>query len=215
MEPKNEKPFHADVPEPIRDQFEDLWEDVASLHYKWKLYVDIFGDEEHIKVINATVPSAFQLIEESLRSDMIMSIGRLMDPAKTGPNANMSIERFIQSLADYTEPAFLTSVEARFQVARDHCSALLNWRNKRIGHNDLNTALKYHENPLPNITKPYVDRALKLISDLINSVQDNFRGGITLFDSPVQHGTGKDLVLFLRHVLEQRASELRRLRGNP
>ena len=60
-------------PEGVRDIFEDVWQDIAFLHSKWNLYLDLFANLESIMVLNRTTPSAFQLIEESLRVDMTMT----------------------------------------------------------------------------------------------------------------------------------------------
>jgi hypothetical protein len=68
-------------PAPVRDIFEGLWQEVANLHAQWELYQDLFTNSDDIELINATVPTVFQLIEENLRASMTVAFGRLNDPS--------------------------------------------------------------------------------------------------------------------------------------
>src|SRR5262249_479295 len=180
---------------------------------KWKLYTDLFGEPESIDVINQTVPSVFGIIEEVLRNDMTMSLGRLLDPPGTKPRENMSIPRLIANLVTHCEPLLAAEAERQLEAIRRHCEKTLVWRNKRVGHNDLHTALQYHENPLPNITKPYVEQALTLIRNLMNYLESHFDESETAYEFVVQRGTGKDLIYFLKTLLDDREREHQRLLG--
>jgi hypothetical protein len=47
---------------------------------------------------------------------------------------------------------------------KEHCKPMKHLRDKTVGHNDLNTKLKYKENPLPGIGRSEVEKSLTLIS---------------------------------------------------
>src|SRR5436309_3004084 len=135
------------LPQPVRQEFEDLCDDVSLVHAKWVLYQHLFGTPESIRVLNVSVPGCFHLVEDSLRSDMTMSIGRLMDLPKSMGKDNLSLERLIQGLAPYCDQQFLDNLKAKLTSLRKHCEAITQWRNRHVGHNDLATALRYHPDP--------------------------------------------------------------------
>ncbi len=51
MNKDNDKPFGyaQELPEDIRKVFQDLCQDIASLHSKWKFYLDLFSDHDTIQ----------------------------------------------------------------------------------------------------------------------------------------------------------------------
>src|SRR6202158_3172298 len=84
-------------PESVRADFEDAWQDVVSVHAKWKIYQDFYHGQGSVEAINNTVPGVFQVLEECLRNDIVMGVGRLLDPARTTAQPNMSLERLVTS----------------------------------------------------------------------------------------------------------------------
>src|SRR5262245_27075547 len=93
-------------PEPLRAPFDDVWADVASVHFKWRLYRDLF-QKENYPIMNGTTPAVFSLIEESLRADMTMSISRLLDRAKVAGRDTMSVERLLADVEPHCPRAVM------------------------------------------------------------------------------------------------------------
>jgi hypothetical protein len=77
------------LPEEIRESFMWLSQDVVALHRKWDFYLGLFGKKENFAVISH-LPQPFNLIEESMRTDITMLIGRLSNGAKFGKDDNIS-----------------------------------------------------------------------------------------------------------------------------
>jgi len=198
-----------DFPEPIQDIFEGLWQEVVSLHAQWKLYLDLYGDPEKIDLLNETVPSVFQVIEESVRTNMIVSFGRLTDASSTGKKSNLSLDRLVKLLSEQAicEGGFVRSAEKQLLDIKAQCEPLTRHRNLRVAHKDLNTAINYHENPLPGIGKLQVVQALKSIGDLMNSVQMYFEKCDTKYGCGIQRGTGKDLICLIEQALEYKGKQ--------
>jgi len=94
----DDQPRWREFPDSLQEIFEGLWQETVSLHAHWELYFDLYGDPKKIRILNATVPSVFQLIEENLRANMTVSFGRLTDPSKTGKKDNLSLARLVESL---------------------------------------------------------------------------------------------------------------------
>jgi hypothetical protein len=87
--------YIADLPDEIREAFMWLAQDVVALHKKWDLYLGFFGKPESLQVISH-LPVPFHLIEESLRTDITMLIGRLSDSAKFGKDENISFRALLE-----------------------------------------------------------------------------------------------------------------------
>lgn len=189
-------------PEPLRDIFEGLWQEAASLHSNWDLYFDWFCDTEKIAVLNATVPSVFQLIEENLRASMTVSLGRLADPSKTGSKANLSLSRLVESLPDHCDDGLCRAAEQRLAEIKDLCGPIMKHRNRRVAHNDLATTINYHENPLPGIGQSRIVSALDEIAGLMNLLQLHFEDGETAYSHRIRRGKGKDLIFLLEQAME-------------
>jgi hypothetical protein len=191
-----------EFPEAIRHLFADLWQDVAWLHRKWQTYSDLFGAPEKFGVLNDTGRAFFQTVEEALRMDMIMSFGRLLDPPKSMGKDNLSIGHLIKELRNHCDASLQESLQQRLDELKEHCKPITKWRNRRVAHNDLATAMEYHPERLPHIGPSYVDQALAGLSDLMNSVQRQFQDGESCFQPHITHGGAKDVIFYLEQALE-------------
>jgi hypothetical protein len=198
----------GEFPEDVRDTFEDVWQDVSSLHATWKLYLDLFGTTGTVQVLSEAAPAAFQAIETCIRSHMIMAFGRLIDPATQGikdkPKENLSLERLAQVLRPHADLATSARWDRQVTTIQDQCKPISTWRNKRVGHKDRMTALESHANALPGISRGDVEKALGLLRDLLNDIQGHFQnGGETRYEAAGGLGTGEDLVDLLRVALDR------------
>lgn len=182
-------------PDSVRCLYEDQWQEVAGLHIKWATYLDLFDQRKNIDLFSATAPGFFRVVEEALRMDMIMSVGRLLDPPQSVGRANLSLSRLVTELNPHCDEGFLALLRAEVEAVRTHCNQFKEWRNRRISHNDLNTALK--SQPLPAIQRSYVEEALRRIENLLNRIALHFRESETRFTMPIIRGPAKDLIFWL------------------
>jgi hypothetical protein len=189
-------------PAPVRDVFEGLWQEVVSLHAHWELYQDLFTNSDDIELINATVPTVFQLIEENLRASMTVAFGRLTDPSATGKKLNLCLTRLVETIEPHCDSAFFQRTQSILEKIKTECIPITDVRNRSVAHNDLATSLNYKENPLPGIGRKHISNALTLISDLMNMIQLRFENGETGYSHVIQRGTGKDLLFYLRQAAE-------------
>ena len=123
-------------PEPTRDTFAWLWQDVVSLHFKWRLYLDLYGNPDAASVLDQTARGCFNLLAESLVNDIIMSFARLTDPANTCGKDNLSIAHLLEVLSGHATPHYLGEWRTAAQLFQDRCGPFKQLRNKRIGHRD-------------------------------------------------------------------------------
>jgi hypothetical protein len=189
MNKDDDKPFGyaPELPEDIRIVFQDLCHDIDSLHSKWQFYLDLFSDRDTINLLNDVAPASVQILEESLRSDITMSIFRLSDR----DHKNLSINTLVKKATKVQE------LKKLWEDFFSCCEPVRQYRHKRIGHNDLRSVLQPHDNPLPNISRPMIDSILSKATTLMNCVYHFYTRGEISFRS-FDIGGGKDLVFWLK-----------------
>jgi|SRR5271157_1864620 len=204
----NNDPFGyvPNLPDNIREIFMWLCQDVASLRTKWRFYLELFGTNENAELLSELARASFQIIEESLRNDMTMAIYRLSDPPQSMRKDNLSLPALFQQMDELDNAPILLN---DFLVA---CEAVRQYRNKRIGHNDLNTTIKPQDNPLPGIGREDIDRIVQLAEQILNTVYQRFDNGELFFDI-VQMGGGDELTFWLKNAKEYATIKKKRIHG--
>jgi hypothetical protein len=190
----------------VQDVFGDLCQEIAFLHAKWRFYLDLFTSPDDVGFLNELALMSFQIIEESLRSDITMAICRLSDPAKSPGQQNLSVAALVDKLPH------IDGLDALRQDFDQKCQPVRKHRNKRVAHNDLRTALKPSENPLPNIGRLQIDSILSSAARLMSHVYQWCVEGELRFE-PIGIGDGKDLLHWLRSAKGQEDREVEALRG--
>ena len=183
--------YDEKLPEDIRDIFMWLCQDVAALYYKWHFYSELYSKEENTKLLSRLALSSFNIIEESLRSDLTMSICRLRDPACTAGKHNLSFEALIKKSS-------IDGMDELLEEFQDACEPIRQYRNKRVGHNDLKTTIEPHENPLPGIGKRDIDNILAIAGRILNSIYQNYTNSELGFDYPLYIGGADTLLYWLK-----------------
>jgi hypothetical protein len=197
-------------PPEIEELFNVLWQEVCGFSAKWQLYLDLFADEANLKVVNATAPGAFMLIESALRNDMVMLIGRLTDPHMTGSKPNISLERLIREIKPHAPPELAEQLETDLAAIRTHVTPFKEMRNRKIGHIDMPTALAPVPDPALGISRGHVDQALVMVSKLMNTVSHHFTDTEHMFARVEMPGNGEHLVFYLKAALERFEEEKQR-----
>lgn len=196
-------PFGANpsLPEDIREIFIHLCQDVASLHYKWDFYQDLFAEPEDANLLSDMAGWAFQIIEESVRKDMAMAISRLSDPAESFGHENISLANLARRCPGVSG---IDTILSNFQAA---CATVKKYRDKMIGHNDLKSRIEPHENPVPGIAKSDIDTILARAADLLNAVSRHYSDQSYVFDLMFPLGGAESLLHWLSVAKHHRDEE--------
>jgi AbiU2 len=197
MEPEDKVQW-PEIPEPIRELFGELWNDVSVLHAKWNVCHELFGSRENIELLNRTNPILFGLLQESLWHDIAMSIGRLVDRAQDGrQRENISLPRLVEGLV-HCQDWQRRNIDKMLNEVQDHCQDLAKIRNKRVAHCDLSTRLHPDIHALPELSTDYIPRALALIGHLMASIQVCYMEETTDFDSDEPRNSAAELIELLK-----------------
>ena len=185
------------IPEEIREVFMWLCQDLASLYFMWNFYKGLFGNIEDVALLTNYAQSSFIVIEEALRTSMVMAICRFNDPSIQQNNQNLSLKLLVQKCDQIFE---FKDLYNSFQIA---CEPFVIYRNKRFGHRDLPTAFDYDGNILPGIAKNDVEIVLELAAQILNSVGLHFTDGEYHFNS-LAIGGAENLLYWIKKGVNNR-----------
>ena len=183
--------YSEKLPENIKDAFMWLCQDVSILQSKWDFFSYLFGTKANTDLLSELAPASFNMIFDSLLNDITMAICRLSDPSKSGRD----LERYNLSFSTLVD--MCDQIEGLKELLKDFrnvCKPITQTRNRRVGHRDLDTAIRPLENPLPGITKQQIERILKTATDFLNTVYKNYDNGFLVFHMVVPGGA--DALIF-------------------
>jgi hypothetical protein len=88
------------MPPAVQKKLEAIDLEVRNLYFKWKFFSQLFTDPYRVSILNAAAGSLFQSIEDSMLSDILLSIMRLTDPPKSMRHENLSFGNLIQEISN-------------------------------------------------------------------------------------------------------------------
>ena len=191
--------YDPKLPENIRFIYMWLCDEVAKLQTKWDFYLELYGKEENTELLNdLALWWSFNIIEETLRYDITMSIGRLSDPLTTMGKENLSFATLVEKISD------IPDIKKQFENFKVACKTVSEVRNKQVAHNDYNTKISPMENRLPGITKTEIDQILKLATDILTAVSNHYDLGQLMFNHTIGRGGVEELIFWLKAGKENR-----------
>src|SRR5687768_9255530 len=163
------------LPPEVRKVFDVLREEVVRLHANWDAFQQLFGDPESVAALNSVAPGAFALLHHNFRHELVMGVCRITDPKETrvrgNVKENLTLERLLHVVRENSQDqAFYRGLKPKLKAIDKHLRPIRDHRNRYVGHLDLQTAVQYQQNPLPDVTREHVAEALRLLADFLNDV---------------------------------------------
>src|SRR4030065_1136022 len=79
--------------------FKSISKDVSHLHMYWKIFRQLFAEnDQRIALLNETSSMVFYILQHLLLDEVTLAICRLTDPVATGGRENHSLERLLACL---------------------------------------------------------------------------------------------------------------------
>jgi HEPN superfamily AbiU2-like protein len=185
------------APAAITELYRPLWEDVAGLYLKWRIYRQVFATAQaDIDVLNETAGVFFNLTHNMWIREVVRVLGCLTDPSDTGGKKNLSLPALVKAINQGKGPTDLQlkvdHVISSYKPFKDH-------RNRNISHHDLDTRKGIAVVPLPPISRIDIEHAVRSSADLINAVEAFFGVPKTDFDKETaDRADGDSLLAYLR-----------------
>jgi len=166
--PEGKFGYNEHLPESAREPFMWLCQEAVSLNQEWQLYQTFFSDPEVADLISSAAGRTFQIIEEILRHDMIMLVGRLRDSPFFRNEENISFRSLVTRVPD------MACLDRHVERFTGLCKDMERHRNKLVAHNDLTTRIDPDKSPLPGISKRQVNRIVKRAIQILNHVLNHY-----------------------------------------
>ena len=141
-----------------------------SAHAEWTLqeFRDLFSDGERLVVLNGIAGPFMALVQDVLWENLLLQVARLTDPVRTASHKNLTFQQIPVCFAD--QPAKHRELSDHVQAAVDAAAFARDWRNRRIGHRDLEHSLDRQAKPLEKASLKRVDAALAAIHRILNTI---------------------------------------------
>ena len=179
----------------LRELLTKIENEIRNISTRFELVLSLFGSDENLEVINKTGATVFLCFHNALLETVIIGLNRLTDPAKDNRgNLNLSLEMLRNSIdeSEGTLPAKL--IELEYAISKE-VQKLTPFRNKRLGHNDLETHLKDLHRIIQNAA---INEALILMEKFVNAIYSHHEvPSITLLNLPYSYGDGPDRLMGL------------------
>jgi len=188
------------IPQSIRPLYDELCTEVVWLHARWKIYRQLFAESpKRIELLNECASTLFFVIKDLLIGEVQVTLSKLTDPASTGKKENLSLERLQAEIDALGDQALATHTQAILADLQKACAPFRVWRNKRLAHLDLSTALKSTPDPLPGISRQMIEDALHLVREHLNAIPRHFDDSEVAYEHFImQTSDGDGLVSVLK-----------------
>jgi len=197
------KKILAVLPGKVGELYYELWNNITTLHLNWQNYRILFGTSpERIDLLNWAAGSFFGMLDDILRHEVFMHIARLADPARSMGRDNASLERMVRELSANGEETFITGLGTKIQDLQAYCSPIRQLRNRTLAHGDLATALRYHPDPLPGISRAYIEGALQKIRDIMNDMELKYFNSTVFYEDVIAQDDANALIYTLERAKE-------------
>ena len=132
-------------------------------HAEWTLqeFRDLFSAGERLAVLNGVAGPLMALLQDVLWENLLLQVARLTDPVQTAGHKNLTFQQIPAFFTD--QPEKHRELGEQVQAAVDAAAFARDWRNRRIGHRDLEHSLDRQARPLEKASLQSVDAALATI----------------------------------------------------
>lgn len=188
------------LPETIEKLFEELQNEINWLHARWIIYCGLFGhSEERLDLLNESSSAFFYVIEKTLFDQIILSICKITDRARTGKYENLTLPQLQERMEALGEQQLPSQLRKLLEDLDTKCEAFRAHRHTRLAHLDLDTALKGAAKELPIVLlQQRIEDALLLIRKYMNTSERHYAQRETRYQDLIMPTGSEALVKILK-----------------
>lgn len=193
--------------------YAELGQELAGIYLVWGQYKILFGTKEsRVDLLNEAAGPFFRLVQDSFFDQVLLAISRLSDRPMIAGHQTLTVRRLADLIADR---AIADAVRAKVDLAMKAEEFCRDWRNNRIGHNNLDLRINPNARPLQTATRLKVDAALGALADILNLIALHFLDGKTGYEHTIPMLPDAEGLLYLLHDgLAARSERRERLRAS-
>lgn len=130
-----------------------IWDELVHLHHGWQEYNALYGNSpERVQLLNRSARSFFGRLQRMMVRDVLLTISRLTDPARSAGRDNLVLLRLLEDPKLRCQSALKTFLEQEIESIRRDATSIHKHRNRYIAHLDHPTAIGASDDPLPPLT---------------------------------------------------------------
>ena len=193
----------SNIPSDVDEVFHELTTEVTWLHARWIMYRQLFAHSpKRIDLLNECASTFCYTIQDVLIGDVQIALSKLTDPARTRTNENLSLEQLQERVEKQGEPNLQAALRQILDELKQKCVPFRTWRNKRLAHLDLTTAMKSTLNPLLGVSRQMIEDALDLVRKYLNAIQIHYDKSETGYEHFIMTASdGEALISMLKYGL--------------
>jgi len=187
------------IPEKILIEFDSSSIDLQWTYGRWILHGQLFRhSERRIDFLNEVASTCFYMLEVTLFDDVILSISRLTDPAKSGVNARLSLAS-IQALLEKNGKRILAEeCKLHLDSLIQDCKPIRDMRDSTIAHTNRDMAIGISKTKHSPVTQALVTKSLDDIGEYFNLIQRHYDESETGYRDFILSSDGEQLMATLR-----------------
>lgn len=177
--------------------FAAIDQELSHIHLVWGQYKILFGTKEsRVALLNEASGSFFRIVQDGLFENVLLAISRLTDRPAIAGHQTLTVQRLADLIPDATLAAQVRAKVAIALQAEDFCR---DWRNNRIGHNNLQHRLNPTAKPLKEATRLKVEAVLAALAQVVNTVALHYTNGTTAYSHVLPSHPDAEGLLYVIH----------------
>jgi hypothetical protein len=173
-----------------RQHYEILQNEVLNLISKRDKFLELYGKQESVDVLNSIAAHCFGYIQVIFNDSIILSLTKLLDSSNTGGSKNLVLETLIDDIEDLETKN--KSCELLIEI-KELSSKYKKQRNKFIAHVDYKLKMKEPSQYLP-IDINELDKIIEKIKQFMNIVETFHGYAIATYDITYDAGANCDIL---------------------
>ncbi|AZO68939.1 MULTISPECIES: AbiU2 domain-containing protein [unclassified Mesorhizobium] len=177
--------------------YAELVQELSQIHLVWDQYKILFGTKKsRVDLLNEAAGSFFRIVQDSIFDQVLLAISRLTDRPTVAGHQTLTVRRLADIIPDTT---VANAVRAKVDLAVKAEEFCRDWRNNRIGHNNLDQRINPSARPLQDATRIKVDAALNALADVLNLVAAHYLDSETAYDRVLLSLPDAEALLYVLH----------------
>ncbi len=192
------------MPSDVAHTHELLGRELSLLYTKRNDYETLYcTDDDTVQLLDYAASFFFRIVREVLRDDIILTLCRITDPpgstVRGAKKGNLTIE-YLVSIIPAADSTLRQRLHNLLPIIKARCKRFRDHRNRRVGHDDLDTRLKRPNALLPGIGMEDADAALRSIGDVLNVIEQHYDSNEQSYDHGIcGSGQGSELIDFIKY----------------
>lgn len=182
--------------EEIMDTLEGLKQDVLWVSLIWRRFNQLYAHSDaRSKILSNAAGGFFGMLQRMIVDASIITLSRLTDPPANRYQENLTLQRLLYMVKEDDSKELDEKVSRLFEELENLMEPLRLHRSKRIAHRDFGVALQDYK--LPPAIKGDIDRAVELVCQIMNAVEEHYFERATLYEAMGIPGDIDSLLHFL------------------